>query len=314
MGVFALAVREWIVALWKVTCLEGDFPGMWQRWYQHQSVGIGWPPQDGFRVDGATEGGPGWIKARNALKEVRPGDNIVVALRGHRVGRIGQVTEVQVADNQWNPLVPKNKDYPHGEMGRRILVRWNLTVGPDDRDMVVQLPEGTRLSQGELRPTIARVNSVSEDKLLDAMNDPANWVGLLTHFDYERALSGYIAAYPHRLEDGLLPHPNERVRERIFADRTRSDVLLEDRRGSPVVVECKQGSPTVANINQLRKYMAHLKKETGSVARGILVHGGSRKLSPEVATEAAHEPAVEIVQYELTVGFSTCTSSDQLKR
>lgn len=294
------------MALWKVTCLEGDFPGMWQRWFKHQSVGIGWPPQDGYRLTGPTPGGRGWAVARSALHSIQPGDTIVVALRGHRVGRLGQVTGLEVADDQWNPLVSKSKDYPHGEMGRRILVRWDMTVGPDDRDMVVQLPEGARLSSGELRPTLARVNSISTSALIDAMNDPSNWVGLLTHFDYERALSGYIAAYPHRLEDGLLPHPNERVRERIFSDRTRSDVLLEDREGRPVVVECKQGSPTKESIRQLRGYMAHLKKETGMEARGILVHGGSRKLNPSVTAEAQEEPAVEVVQYELSVAFSAC--------
>lgn len=280
---------------------------MWQRWFKHQSVGIGWPPQDGFRLHGPTPGGKGWAAARSALHSIQPGDTIVVALRGHRVGRLGQVTGLEVADNQWSPLVNKSKDYPHGEMGRRIFVRWDMTVGPDDRDMVVQLPEGARLSLGELRPTLARVNSISTEALVEAMNDPSSWVGLLTHFNYERALSGYIAAYPHRLEDGLLPHPNERVRERIFSDRTRSDVLLEDREGRPVVVECKQGSPTSSNISQLRGYMAHLKKETGVEARGILVHGGSRKLSPSVAAEAQKQPSVEIVQYELTVAFSACT-------
>lgn len=294
------------MALWKVTCLESEFPGMWQRWFKHQSVGIGWPPQDGYRLEGPTPGGRGWATARAALKAIRPGDTIVVALRGHRVGRIGQVTATEVADGQWNPLVGKSRDYPHGEMGRRILVRWDLTVGPDDRDMVVQLPKDARMSSGELRPTLARVHSLPVADLVAAMNDSSNWVGLLTHFDYERALSGYIAAYPHRLEDGLLPHPNERVRERVFSDRTRSDVLLEDRQGRPVVIECKQGSPTKDNIKQLRGYMAHVGKETGIPARGILVHGGSRKLSPEIAREAEAQPCVEIVQYELAVAFSTC--------
>ena len=294
------------MALWKVTCLESKFPGMWQRWFQHQSVGIGWPPQSGYSLESPSPD-RGWAVARTALKTIEPGDTIVVALHGHRVGRIGQVTALMVADDHWNPLVRESKDYPHGDMGRRILVRWDLTVGPDDRDMVVQLPTGTRLSPGELRPTLARINSLSSSALIEAMNDPTNWVGLLTHFDYERALSGYIAAYPHRLEDGLLPHPNERVRERVFLDRTRSDVLLEDRQGRPVVVECKQGTPTKANIDQLRGYMAHLKKETGIATRGILVHGGSRKLNPDVAEEAKREPAVEVVQYELGVTFSACS-------
>jgi hypothetical protein len=59
------------------------------------------------------------------------------------------------------------------------------------------------------------------------MNDPTNWVGLLSHFKYEKALSDYIAAYPHHLEDGLVPYPNAKVREKVFTDRKRLDVLLE---------------------------------------------------------------------------------------
>ena len=101
--------------------------------------------------------------------------------------------------------------------------------------MVIALPRDVQLSTGELRPTIGQVRSRSTQELIAAMNDASNWVGLLTHFDYERALSGYIAAYPHRLEDGLLPHPNERVRERIFRDGSRSDVLLADRSDVPAV-------------------------------------------------------------------------------
>jgi RecB family endonuclease NucS len=128
------------------------------------------------------------------------------------------------------------------------------------------------------------------------MNDPSNWVGLLTHFDYERALSGYVAAYPHRLEDGLLPHPNERVRERIFGDSSRLDVLLTDRSDVPVIVECKQGNPTVDHLKQIRNYMRRLRDETGIAPRGILVHGGARKLPPDVAIAAQLEPKVEIIK------------------
>lgn len=295
------------MTLWKVTCMEGEFPGMWQRWFRNQAVGIGWPPQDGHRLNETTTGNSGWSRARNALKDIQPGDLIVVALSGHRVGRIGYVTGKAVEDHEWSPLVPQARDYPHGEMGRRILVRWDLMVGPDNRDMVVQLPEGSRFNSGELRSTLSRVTSVTTADLLAAMNDQSNWVGLLTHFDYERALSGYIAAYPHRLEDGMLPHPNEKIRERVFGDNTRSDVLLTDRNGCAVVVECKQGTPTLENLRQLSGYMRHLSRETGSKVRGILVHGGAKKLSQKVASEANTLPNVEIVQYVLNVDFTLCS-------
>jgi hypothetical protein len=292
--------------MWKVSCLENQYPGMWQRWFRHQCVGIGWPPADGFRLNGPSDGGPGWSRAREALKAVAIGDHVIVTLRGHRLGRLGVVTGKPIDDDQWDSLVPPSRDLPSGEMGRRIFVRWDLTVGPDSRDMVIALPADIQLSPGELRPTIGQVRSRSTKELVDAMNDASNWVGLLTHFDYERALSGYIAAYPHRLEDGLLPHPNERVRERIFQDGSRSDVLLTDRSNVPVVVECKQGSLTIDNLKQIRNYMRRLKEETGIAPRGILVHGGARKLPPDVAAEALQAPTVEVVQYSLDVDFAHC--------
>jgi len=294
------------MTLWKISCLEDDYPGMWQRWFRHQCVGIGWPPKDGYCLEGPTEGGNAWSRARKALKSISIGDGIVVTLRGHRLARFGLVTGKAISDSDWDPLVPPSRDLPEGEMGRRILVRWDLTVGPDNRDMVISLPPETQLSLGELRPTIAQVRSQSFKKLAAAMNDASNWVGLLTHFDYERALSGYIAAYPHRLEDGLLPHPNERVRERVFGDASRLDVLLTDRNGLPVVVECKQGSPTVENIKQIRHYMERLYAETEIKPRGILVHGGARKLRPDVAKAARLQPQIEIVQYSLGVDFAQC--------
>lgn len=294
------------MTLWKVSCLEDEFPGMWPRWFRNQCVGIGWPPADGFSLNGKSEGGSGWARARNALKNVKPNDRVIVTLRGHRVGRLGIVTGKTIDDDEWNPLVPPSPYYENGEMGRRILVRWDLTVGPDNRDMVIALPQNLQFTLGELRPTICQVHSRSVQELEDVMNDPANWVGLLTHFDYERALSGYIAAYPHRLEDGLLPHPDQRVRERVFNDKSRSDVLLTDRNNQPVVVECKQGSPTIQHLEQIRGYMKRLKEETGQVARGILVHGGARKLSDDVAAAAQNAPLIEIVQYALNVDFARC--------
>jgi hypothetical protein len=278
---------------------------MWQRWYKHQCVAVGWYSKWGFLLKGPTDD-HGWSRTRKSLEAIGRGDMIVVSLRGNRVGRIGEVTGKAVADTDWNTLVPPSRDEPDGEMGRQIFVRWDMSIGPDSRDMVVALPPEAQLTSGELRPTIAQVRSRSAKELIEAMNDSSNWVGLLTHFDYEKALSGYIAAYPHRLEDGLLPHPNERVRERVFGDSSRLDVLLTDRNGVPVIVECKQGNPSSDHLKQIRHYMVRLQTETGIAPRGILVHGGARKLRPEVATLARDKPEIEIVQYTLDVDFTRC--------
>lgn len=160
-------------------------------------------------------------------------------------------------------------------------------------------------TNGERLPTVAQIQSLTLKTLRTVMNDSTNWVGLLAHFKYEQALSDYIAAYPHHLEDGLVPYPNAKVREKVFKDRTRLDVLLLDRTERPVIVECKQGAPTPENLKQLRGYMKLLQKETGrDDVRGILVHGGARKLCREVIAAARRAPRIEIIQYHLQVDFA----------
>jgi len=289
--------------LWKVTCKEDIYPGMWQRWFKNQCVAVGWASAWGYNLHGKTEGGKGWSTARNAINEMKLGDFVVVALRGHRVGRLGQITEKAIQDNEWNPLVPIGPEMPEGEMGRRIHVRWELTTGPENQDLVVQLPEGKTFSSGELRPTVSRIYSMSIEKLRQHMNDQTNWVSLLGRFGYEKALSDYIANYPNHLEEGLLPHPNSKIRERVFNDRSRLDVLLMDKNNVPVVVECKQHSPSVNDIAQLRHYINRLRKETGELARGILVHGGAQKIPVNLISEAKKKPPVEVVSYSLEVNF-----------
>lgn len=294
------------MTIWKVNCMENDYPGMWQRWFKNQCVAVGWKASWGFKLRGQTDGGMGWKRARKALERISVGDKIIVQLRNHRLGRVGEVTGKAIDDDQWDPLVPITVEDPDGEMGRRVFVRWDLNVGPDDRDMVVKVPETKRLSQGELRPTVSEVSSRSWADIIKVMDDPANWVGLMTSFDYEKALSGYIAAYPHRLEDGLLPHPSQKVRERVFDDASRLDVLLIDRGGSAVIVECKQHAPALEHIKQLRHYLKQYKREIGQPARGILVHGGARNVSASVRNAAEKAPLIELVQYRLDVEFSAC--------
>ncbi len=293
------------MTLWKVNCLEHRYPGMWHRWYRHQCVAVGWYAGWGYKLEGQTDSS-GWSRARSALQRIKVGDHVVVALRGNRVGRIGQVTDTRIDDEQWEPLVPPTKQDPDGEMGRRVLVRWDMTVGPDGQDQVVLLPEHRRFTPGELRSTIGEIRSVSLKELCRVMNDRSNWIGLLSRFPYERALSDFIAAYPHRLEDGLVLHPSEKIRERVFGDGTRSDVLLLDRDERPVIVECKQHSPNVADLKQLRRYLKLLKRETKKEPRGILVHGGSTNLRDEVSGAAGGNPPVDIVRYHLDVEFTAC--------
>lgn len=89
--------------LWKITCQEDKFPGMWQRWFLHQCVAVGWHSKGGYHLEGPTKGGQGWSRARRLLQEIQLGDRIIVALRGNRVGRIGEVTGKAIADSSWDP-------------------------------------------------------------------------------------------------------------------------------------------------------------------------------------------------------------------
>lgn len=121
------------MTLWKINCMEDTFPGMWQRWYRNQCVAVGWHRKWGYPLTGtitAKDYGPAWSRARSALHKIEVGDCIIVSLRGNRVGRLGEVTGKAIEDNDWKPLVPLTKDYPDGEMGRRIFVRWDLNHGP----------------------------------------------------------------------------------------------------------------------------------------------------------------------------------------
>ncbi|MCY4612072.1 MAG: endonuclease NucS [Nitrospira sp.] len=285
--------------LWRIYCMENEYPGMWQRWFKEQCVAVGWASQWGYPLDGEIDGNKpqAWRNARKKIKNMAIGDYVVVALRNYRVGCIGQITGKAIRDDEWDPLVPRSlaiKDMEDGDMGRRIFVRWELTTGPDNQDLVVQLPEGKRFK--EVMGTVAKISSMKVDQLRKIMNDPKNWVNLLGKFGYEKTLSDYIGNYPNRLEDGLLPYSYRKTRENRFKDGSRSDVLLIDRSNRAVVVECKQHSPSVDNIKQLRRYMKRLQRETGKDPRGILVHGGAPKISPEVITEAERPPRVEIVR------------------
>ena len=289
--------------VWKFYCEEDKHPGMWQRWLKNQCVAVGWADVWGFHLKDSpkrSKQNRGWIRVRNCLNQINIGDYVVVSLQGNRIGRIGEVTNLAI--DRWNPLVPRSKENSDGGIGRRILVRWDASTGPDNRDLVVQLPQNARLSSGELRPTISEISLHKLRSLRFAMNDPKNWVSLF-EFRYEKSLSDYIAAFPYRLEDGMLPHPNIRVRELKFANRKRADVVLTDKNDKPVIVECKQGEPTVENVKQLKGYLNQFRRREGERARGILVHGGSRKLRKEVC-EAAQKAKIEMVQFSVEVNFS----------
>jgi hypothetical protein len=288
--------------------MEDDYPGLWQTWFLQQTVAIGWPTPH-FSLEGPTPD-RSWAAARAAASQVRVGDRIVVQLSNSRVGRIGTVTQVKIEDAHWNPTVPVDKKNPEGEMGRRIEVRWDLHVGPVSPSAVARLPVEARFKGRALRSTIVRLKEETAEKIVLALSDEANWTSVHSGFASERAISEYIDAFPHLLEDGLRPYPSVKTREFAFSDKRRSDVLLLDRQGRMVIVECKQNSPSEADVNQIRHYMTMARKEilgpkSKTPIRGVLVHGGSRKIPDAVMQLAMAQPHIELVRFAVSVDFAS---------
>lgn len=294
------------MANWKINCMENEYPGLWHSWFTEQIFAVGWPPPEfGLRTP---TNDSAWSTARKYLMQVNPGDKVIVQLKNWRVGRIGTVLNKQIEDEDWNPTVPPQGG-DAGEMGRRVQVRWDLTIGRLTPNFVVELPPEVRPNPRIWRLTLSRVPDDTFHAMELAVKEESNWVSLIPGFATERALSEYISASPHLLEEGLRPYPSESARELVFPDQTRLDVLLLDRCDNIVIVECKQAAPCLQHVEQLRGYMRnaeHLRTglKIGKNIRGILVHGGARKLSRDVRDESKRIPQVELVQFSVSVGFT----------
>ena len=172
-----------LTPIWIVNCMETHYPSLWPRWFRNQCVAVGWPPNDGYTLEGP-HCAPGWRNARNALGRMRVGDRVAVALGDRRIGRFGEITGIRVGDDEWNPLVPVGPELPYGEMGRRIHVRWDLITRPPDFDLVVQLPREMRM----FGPQTVFQRLILFDNVVGAMNDPANWVRPGGRFQRESVL------------------------------------------------------------------------------------------------------------------------------
>src|SRR5947209_960231 len=92
--------------LWKIYAMEDYFPGLWHQWYRHQCVAAGFAPYWGCKLHGKTKDYGGWRLARSRLLQIAVGDFVIVALKGNRVGRLGEVTGIHIEDDEWDPLSP----------------------------------------------------------------------------------------------------------------------------------------------------------------------------------------------------------------
>lgn len=291
---------------WKIICTEDDYPGLWNTWLTERVVAVGWAGLWGYKLEDGKKDHT-WSRVRACLMRMRPMDRIVVQLPDNRVGRIGRVVSTSgVQDDSWVPTVPRvdgartllERD---GEMGRRIQVRWEA-IGPRNPDVVTELPLSAQLSVPVRRASVARLQPEWFRRIVAAMRQRDNWIRVVPQFRHESSLSDYIAVNPTRLGAGLRPFPAKSVREHVFHNQKRADVLLLDRHGTLVVVECKQGPAELEHLRQLSGYMKRARELRHGKVRGILVHGGPPRTKEDVR-KAALRLGIATVQHSLVIDF-----------
>jgi hypothetical protein len=159
---------------WIIVCPQRYvLGGVWERWYRENCVAVGWPPPNWSLEVPAQD--HNWNYARNRLNEIRPGDYIIPCLLEWRIGPVGTVREVRVADSQWNATVDqgaylKNPEEP--ELGRRILVTWE-TAGMPRNGRCALVPSEQRPTKPLSRHASERLTAEEFRTLRSVLSNPS---------------------------------------------------------------------------------------------------------------------------------------------
>ena len=176
-----------MTTVWKIHCKYDKYDqvtgheDLWQCWLKEGIVTIGWPPGRGFYLHGKlpTVEKHGWSRIRNRLKKLSKGDYIIAALSECRIGRMGQITNIEADDHEWNPKVPEDKDngkLRSGEQGRIIHVKW-LPIGPTHEGVVVKVTKDDRkFTRDEYNAALSKIKSKDINDLNSIMEDKDCWV------------------------------------------------------------------------------------------------------------------------------------------
>ena len=84
---------------WIVICPDPHVKGgLWPTWYDEGCVAIGW---ENNSVSGPTKNN-GWKLARDRMMQMQPGDDAIPYLKNWRIGPVGTITHIHLAD-EWKP-------------------------------------------------------------------------------------------------------------------------------------------------------------------------------------------------------------------
>ena len=137
-------------------------------------MAVGWDPTKFSLSDPL--GDTGWSYARRCLSQLKPGDEVIPYLRNWRVGPVGTISSIRVADNDWYPTVPDGADIVtpiDDRLGRRIEVEWWTSQVPHE-GMIAVVPSKL---QGECFPNHA-IEPLTPDlfqTLINVFKGPGNW-------------------------------------------------------------------------------------------------------------------------------------------
>ena len=105
----------------------------------------------------------------------------------------------------------------------------------------------------------------------------------------EKDLENFIEANQKLLGENLTF-----IRRQYDTPVGRIDMIFEDRQGKKIIIELKLNKIGRDAVNQLRRYMDHLKKETKRDVKGILVCKG---IMPAFEEELSNLKNIKIVKY-----------------
>jgi hypothetical protein len=232
---------------------------------------------------------------------MRPGDKVIPFLLKWRIGPVGTIREIKVADADWNPTVEKG-DYSgseeHDELGRRILVTWEQAGMPPD-GKIATVPVAQRPSSRAplARHTIEQLSAEQFQNLCSVLSAKENWgdaataQGIVADDDetsetevlppppppaelslLERDLQKFLSRNLEVIEKGLKPDPAYQLEE-YSVDVGRIDLLCKDFHDNWVVIELKADWAGDDAVGQILGYMGWVKEHlpNGTSVRGIIV-------------------------------------------
>jgi hypothetical protein len=170
------------MSFWAIACPEVHVTcpsiELWRIWAEQNCVAVGWPPEQGFHLEGGTEPWQetptGTERLRNAIRRVQPGDTVIPFLMNNRLGTPGDVIRSAVGDREWEATISRGcYDFNSvAELGRRIIVNWWRDGMPGTQ--VVLIPPEAR--PHGLRAAITRLSDARFKQFISMIRERRNWI------------------------------------------------------------------------------------------------------------------------------------------